>query len=137
MRVFIASVCAALVLAGPAFSQSQTCSRQDISRLERAFFAQMNEQASQIVWFGSDKSATLRYCDRYSDGFVVQGRFHLYGLDGAYYWLDGRMVTNRSYGPRGSEVVDANANFQILTIAKVGSLLALATGICASDPTAC
>lgn len=124
---------ALFLVASPVIAQSQKCSSRDVSRLSSAFRAEMNSQASTVVWFGSDKSVNLKYCDKYSDGFVVSGRFHMYGTDGAYYWLDGKMTTNRSYGPKTIQVTNANANFQTLAVIKGGIAIGAVVAACSAS----
>lgn len=136
MRTLLSVLIMIMMTSGPVFAQAE-CSQRERNRLERAFFGQMNEHASQIVWLGSDKSATILSCRRYSDGFVVTGRFHMYGLDDAYYWVEGRMIANRSFGPIGSEVTNANGNFISLMLIKGATIVGLAAGVCAADPDAC
>ena len=133
IRALAGVVLSVLVFTSAATAQSTRCSSSDVRRLQSAFYTEMNNRASQVVWLGSSKSAELSGCSRTSDGFIVTGRFHLFGTDDAYYWLDGRMVTNSRYGPRTIEVTNANGNFIGLTIIKGVTIIGGAAAACSAS----
>ena len=122
-----------LTATGAAFAGTTNCSRSEITRLERSFFSEMNTQAPQIVWLGNSKSARITACSKYSDGFVVEGRFHLYGTDDSYYWLDGKMSATKYLAPLQVRVDDANGNFQRLAVIKAVAIVGTVAAACSAE----
>ena len=132
MKILPALILSFSVVLSPVAAAQERCSGNEISRLKQQFQYQMNSQTSPVVSFPSDKSVTFEYCTKYSDGFVVTGRYHFYGTDGAYYWVDGEVATNRSFAPLRSEVKDANGNFQMLALIKGATVVGVAVAACAA-----
>ena len=123
----------AVISMGATAHAAERCSSTEINRLKQAMFSEMNAQASSIVWLGSDESVQLSSCSRYSDGYLVEGRFHMYGTDDAYYWLDGTMVANTSLAPQQVRIDDYNSNFLWLTVIKGGLAVGTVVTACAAS----